>query len=198
MVEIGNVNLPVLADQLARKVAAADPKLFRRKFRMNVLRAGADAIAPRPLSVLGDRDADARRPEQAGGGLGDLLQRPVGIFRGFGNGAQDLGGGGQPGRQRVAFGGTLLELALQVADGWLRMGRCGIQRRGPLPGQGRVRGSPCRGAPKIPEIIDRTMWRRSQRPRIWTRCDIFPDSGSGSGRHRHGARGRRVLLQHGA
>jgi hypothetical protein len=146
MVEIGNVNLPVLADELAREVAPADPKLFRRKFRMDALGAGADAISPRPLSVLSDRDADARRPEQAGGGLGDLLQRPVGIFRGFGNGAQDLGGSGQPGRQRVALGGALVEFALQVRGGQLRMGGCGIQRGGPLRSQGRVRGSPCRRA----------------------------------------------------
>jgi hypothetical protein len=58
------------------------------------LRAGADADHPGPFATAGDIEGDAGGAEQARGGLGDLLQRPLGVARGAGDGAEDFGAGG--------------------------------------------------------------------------------------------------------
>jgi hypothetical protein len=58
------------------------------------LRTRADADHPNPFATAGDIECDARSAEQARGGLGNLLQRPLCVARRAGDGAQDFGAGG--------------------------------------------------------------------------------------------------------
>src|SRR5437588_2305666 len=58
------------------------------------MRAGTDADHPGPLVTASDIERDARSAEQARGGLGDLLQRALGIARRVGDGAEDFGAAG--------------------------------------------------------------------------------------------------------
>jgi hypothetical protein len=94
IVYIGNVNLPVFEDDRPGQVASANPQLRRRNFQADSFRAGTDVDRPAPFAAAGDTKRDARSAEQAGGGLGDLLQRQFGIARGAGDGAQDFGAAG--------------------------------------------------------------------------------------------------------
>ena len=94
IVQIGNVDLPVLAKHRSGQIAPADPEFGRRKLRADTLRARADADHPGPFVTAGDIKRDARSAEQAGGGLGDLLQRLFGIARCAGDSAQDFSAAG--------------------------------------------------------------------------------------------------------
>ena len=93
MIEVRNVNLPVLGHHRARQVSAADPDTGPGIGRANTLGDGAHAVLLRELAAFGKLDRDAGRLEQARGRLGDQLQRPRGIPRCVGDRAEDFGAG---------------------------------------------------------------------------------------------------------
>ncbi len=104
------MDLPVFEQHRTGQVPRANSHLRRRKLGVDAFRAGADADRPAPLFIFGDPDPDALTAEQACGGLRDLLQRPLGIARRAGDGAQDFGaaglaipGGAQFGQQPGVF-----------------------------------------------------------------------------------------------
>ena len=96
MIEVRNVNLPVLAGDRAGHVPASDANVRERHRRADALRAVAKAVRVGPFSVLDELDRNAGRAEQAGAGFRDLLQRPPGIAGSGGDGAQDFGAGVLP------------------------------------------------------------------------------------------------------
>src|SRR5437879_7207847 len=115
------------------------------------MRAGTDADHPGPLVTASDIERDARSAEQARSGLGDLLQRALGIARRVGDGAQDFGAAGltiavstqfaqEPGvfhraggllRDRfVALGQTRLQSLLKLGNPAPEIGTTALGRRG--------------------------------------------------------------------
>src|SRR3954468_3397956 len=93
IVDVGNVDLAVVAHDGAGHVAAADLELRVCNAGADAFRAFAKADGFGPAITLGDMDGGARRVEQAGTGFGDLVQRAFGIARGAGDGAQNFGTG---------------------------------------------------------------------------------------------------------
>ena len=91
MIEVRNVDLPILGDHRARQVSAADLDIGSRICRANALRDSTNAVLPGELTALGELDRNAGRAKEARGGLGDLLQRARDIARCVGDGAQDFG-----------------------------------------------------------------------------------------------------------
>jgi len=91
MIEIRNVDLPVVGHHGARQVSAADPNVGSRIGRANPLGDGADAVFLCELAAFGELDRDAGRAKQPRSRLGDQLQRACGIAGSVGNCAQDLG-----------------------------------------------------------------------------------------------------------
>jgi hypothetical protein len=91
---IGNMDLPIFAQHGAGQVVASNPQLRRRDLGDDAFRSGTDGDLPAPLVMAGDAQRNARSAEQARGGLGDLSQRPLGIARGAGDGAEDFGAAG--------------------------------------------------------------------------------------------------------
>src|SRR5437899_2265981 len=131
------------------------------------MRAGTDADHPGPFVTTGDIERDARGAEQASGGLGDLLQRALGIARRVGDGAQDFGAGGltiavstqfaqEPGvfhraggllRDRfVALGQTRLQSLLKLGNPAPEIGHHVLGKRGH----------------SLKSILPRAWWRRAQ------------------------------------
>ena len=98
VVEIRQMDLPVFADDRARQVAAADGPTNGRvgkEIATDLLCAFADADRQFELATFGNVEGHADGAEQPRRGLGDLAQRAVGVARGGGNGAQNVGGSGQ-------------------------------------------------------------------------------------------------------
>ena len=95
-VEVGNVDLLVPRDDLARQVLPADRDAGQRNGRADMLGTGTETVGLTPLAVLGELDRGAGGAEQPPAGLGDLLQRPRRVGRSAGDRAQDFGAGGLP------------------------------------------------------------------------------------------------------
>ncbi|MEY9528685.1 hypothetical protein ABIF70_009826 [Bradyrhizobium japonicum] len=93
IVEIGDMNLPVLGHDGAGHVAAADLELGERHAGADAHGAVADPDHPGPPVAFRNVNGGARRAEQMHGRFRDLLQRALRIARGVGDGAQDLHAG---------------------------------------------------------------------------------------------------------
>lgn len=95
IVKVGDMDLPVLRDDCARRVSATDPHLCFIEARADLFRTFADTydLGPADPVGVGDPDGGTRRAKQARAGFGDLVQRAFGIARGAGDGAEDFGGG---------------------------------------------------------------------------------------------------------
>ena len=123
MVEVGNVDLPVLAQYRAGQVVALNIELCIGKLRADGFRGGTDTDGPSPSAVPGDMQRDAWRAEQARGGLGDLLQRLFGVARRARDGTQDFGTA-----VLAVVGG--LELVLKLGDPAPEIGHHVMGKRG--------------------------------------------------------------------
>src|SRR6266404_7496719 len=64
VVDIGQMNLPVLAERSTRQAVAADPKLVHGNFGADAFRACAVMDDLAPFVALGNKDADAGGLEQ--------------------------------------------------------------------------------------------------------------------------------------
>ncbi len=96
IVEIRNMDLPVLAEYRSGQVAASGTTLFLRHRGGDALGAGAEPDRKAPLVTVGDPDRNARSIKQPRRGLGDPLQRCRRVAGGVGDGAEDIGTGGLP------------------------------------------------------------------------------------------------------
>ena len=74
MIEVGNVNLPVLRNYCAGHVPASDSNFRERNGRPDRSCAVAKAIRFAPFAVVGELNRNAGSTEQAGTGFGDVLQ----------------------------------------------------------------------------------------------------------------------------